>query len=61
MPGKIFPFLFLHRKFQDHFIAALAFAKLKLNEVAFRKEVSLQYEILNRMNMLTEDVICFYL
>lgn len=31
------------KKFQNNFIAVLAFGNLKLNEVAFRNEVSLQY------------------
>lgn len=43
MPSKIFPFLFLLKKFQNNFIAALAFGNLKLNQVVFRNEASLQY------------------
>lgn len=58
-PSKIFRFLFHLKKFQNNFIATLAFENVKLNEVAFRKEVSLQHEILKHMNMLTEDMIYF--
>lgn len=41
MPSKIFSFFFLLKKFQNNFIASLAFENLKLNEVVFSKEVSL--------------------